>query len=332
MPLRTLELPADLRAVAAFIPLAFQYPENETWNIRPDEVDGLLDTLNTLSRLWPLIRPAQSVSPSLRDVLSGHIWEENGRLVGLTIFQRYGTTDTWFISNVAVLPDYRRQGIGRKLLRATLDSIRRRGGKVALLKVIAGNVPAYTLYEQLGFERYTSSVVLDYDRDELPPELPLPRGHVVSSCSRLAWQVDYRLAQRIVPTSIRRYEPVEEARFRRAWPEHVLMSIIWKATGVKKERLVVRIIPDDQTVALVTYSAKTRSKGASEIAMSLDPDHAGLAPYLMNRLIYTTRRLSPGRRIKLEIPQWQHMVVKAAYAAGCVKRLEQHGLGMILPG
>ena len=330
MPIRTLELPADLRTVAAFAPLAFQYPENKTWDVRPDEADGLVHTLNALSRLWPLIQLAQSISPLLRDVLSGHIWEEDGKIVGLAIFQRYGATDAWFISNVAVLFGYRRRGIGRKLLQATLDSIRRLGGKVALLKVIAGNVPAHALYEQLGFEHYMSSVVFDYDRDELPLESPLPHGYAVSPSSRLDWQIDYRLAQRIVPASIRRYEPVEEARFRRAWPEHLLMPIIWKAAGVTKRRMVVRTVSDGQTIALATYSARTHAGGTNEIAMSLDPAHAGIAPYLMGRLIRATRRLSPGQRIKLEAPQWQHMVVKAAHAAGCVKRLEQHGMGMIL--
>jgi GNAT superfamily N-acetyltransferase len=332
MTLRTLKLPSDLHAAVELTPLAFQYPESDAWSMRPDEVDSLVDMLSALTRLWPLAWLARFVFPALRDALCGHVWEEDRRLVGLAIFQRCGASDTWLISSVAVLPDYRRRGIGQKLVRATLDAICKRGGRVALLKVIAGNVPAYTLYERLGFEDFAGDVVLDYGRNELPPELPLPGGYTASLIDPLDWQADYRLARRVIPIHVQEHEPVEEARFRRALSMRLLMPLVWKAGGVRSGKIAIRTTPGGQVVALAEYMARVRLGGMNRISASVDPAHAELAPYLVRHLIRVVQRQSPGRRIEISVPEWQGSVIEAAHDAGFVKSLEHRRLGIILPG
>ena len=47
--------------------------------------------------------------------------------------------------------DYRRQGIGRRLLEATIAKSRERGLEKIELTVYASNVPAISLYQKLGF-------------------------------------------------------------------------------------------------------------------------------------------------------------------------------------
>jgi hypothetical protein len=64
--------------------------------------------------------------------------------------------------------------------------------------------------------------------------------------------------------------------------------------------------------------------------MRIDPAHAELASYLVQNLMRTMQRLSPGRRTEFVIPQWQGMVIEAANAGGCAKRLEYDRMGMIL--
>lgn len=53
--------------------------------------------------------------------------------------------------NVAVHPDYRRQGIAEKLVIALVDSLKERGNHCLSLEVRASNEPAKQLYEKLGF-------------------------------------------------------------------------------------------------------------------------------------------------------------------------------------
>ena len=55
------------------------------------------------------------------------------------------------IMNVAVHPDYRRQGIAEKLINTLIADLKKRGCHALLLEVRVSNTPAITLYEKLGF-------------------------------------------------------------------------------------------------------------------------------------------------------------------------------------
>lgn len=59
--------------------------------------------------------------------------------------------DEGYITNVAVAPAYRRQGVGRELVGALLAHARRQGLTFVTLEVRRGNAPAIALYEGLGF-------------------------------------------------------------------------------------------------------------------------------------------------------------------------------------
>ena len=61
-------------------------------------------------------------------------------------------TDELHVNNVAVRPDWRRIGIGAKLLDAVLAWGRQKRSALALLEVRAGNNSAQALYRRCGFE------------------------------------------------------------------------------------------------------------------------------------------------------------------------------------
>lgn len=56
-----------------------------------------------------------------------------------------------YVTNVAVLPQYRRRGIGRALLLAALDGAKLRNCTFLSLEVRVSNLPAIRLYASLGF-------------------------------------------------------------------------------------------------------------------------------------------------------------------------------------
>jgi ribosomal protein S18 acetylase RimI-like enzyme len=167
MPMRLLQLPEDFVPMAEMTMEAWQYPENPEWGLQRDEEEALSESMRNIQRIWPIIRLAQWLSPDLRDLLRGYVWEEDGRIVGFTNTNRQGGTDTWYISAVGVLPDYRRRGIAQKLVEATITLIREHGGVKALLDMTDGNTPAHKLYEKLGFEQDSSS-----GRYTITPEKP----------------------------------------------------------------------------------------------------------------------------------------------------------------
>ena len=55
--------------------------------------------------------------------------------------------------NVAVTADYRRQGLGEKLVLALEEELKAMGSQCLTLEVRDSNTPARTLYEKLGFRQ-----------------------------------------------------------------------------------------------------------------------------------------------------------------------------------
>ena len=55
--------------------------------------------------------------------------------------------------NVAVHPDYRRQGIAEKLCLALVEALKEKGNHCLTLEVRASNEPAKALYSKLGFNQ-----------------------------------------------------------------------------------------------------------------------------------------------------------------------------------
>ncbi len=56
-----------------------------------------------------------------------------------------------YITNIAVLPEYRRKGIAEKLLSAAVDGAIKRKCEFISLEVRESNFPAIHLYEKIGF-------------------------------------------------------------------------------------------------------------------------------------------------------------------------------------
>jgi ribosomal-protein-alanine N-acetyltransferase len=75
--------------------------------------------------------------------------EINGRIVGYILF--WILPDAVDIHNIAVHPDYRRQGIGRQLLDQAITSARTRASLRVTLEVRKSNLSAQKLYESQGF-------------------------------------------------------------------------------------------------------------------------------------------------------------------------------------
>ncbi len=91
-----------------------------------------------------------SIASELKNPLS--VWlvaEVDGALVGYIGSQSVlGESD---VMNVAVSPDYRRQGIAETLVLALVEELKKLGNHCLSLEVRLSNTPARTLYEKLGF-------------------------------------------------------------------------------------------------------------------------------------------------------------------------------------
>ena len=77
------------------------------------------------------------------------VCEKDGRTVGYV--GCYTVCDDAAITNVAVHPDHRRQGIAKALVKALISRASERGCAQVSLEVRVSNASAIALYEKLGF-------------------------------------------------------------------------------------------------------------------------------------------------------------------------------------
>jgi GNAT superfamily N-acetyltransferase len=330
MAMRLIRWPADIMPVVEMIVDSFQYPENEAWSVQTDEAEQLVDGMKNVARIWPLIRLMQVVSPPMRDLLLGHLWEEDGQIAGVTTVQRRGSTDLWIVGTVGVLPEYRRRGLARKLLEASLELMRERGATKVILGVIDGNLPAYALYEDMGFEQYSGMVEFDARFEEPVADPVFPDGYQREPLSPHDWQPRFELEKRITPGNLQRYEPVQEGRFKRPVGMRLLYPTLMRAQGMKDQDFVIRTAGDGQIVARGGFTLPTRGKGVNSVRARLDPEHADLAPYLVGTLLHEVVTLSPGHRIDFTVPRWMEATVAAAEEYGLNRRVEYLLMGMEL--
>lgn len=329
MNIRPVVLPNDLDIMETLILKGFEYPDHPEWGIQPDEIAGRVDRLRGMKRSWPFLRILQFFSPIMRDSMRGVIAEEDGKPVGLNNYARHGKEPEWFLFNAAVLPEYRRKGIGRQLLAAVQDDLRQRKAHMLILNIVDKNVPSLNLCQSMGFEIYTSSVILDAEADTVIAEPTLPPGWTIEPRSRFDWRTQFELAQRITPENVARYEPPLEKRYRMPFIRPLLGPFFEKMGGNASRRFTLRA-PDGKVVAVSGCWFRVNPGGANDAGIDLDPAHPEMASFIVAHTISTIQRLSPGRRIELEFESWQPALIEAVEKLGCKKRFTANRLGMKL--
>ena len=100
--------------------------------------------------------PERSLCFEVTDNPAARCWaaELDGRLVGMLVL--WMIVDEAHIATVATHPDFRRQGIAKRLLVEALKSAYNEGAQTALLEVRAGNEAAQKMYARFGFEEVGS--------------------------------------------------------------------------------------------------------------------------------------------------------------------------------
>jgi ribosomal protein S18 acetylase RimI-like enzyme len=332
--MREFVLPGDIPTLIRVLPAAFQYPENDEWNMQTDEVTSMVDSLRALRVMWPLFFLIRLVYPPARDIMRGYVWEEDGQAVGMVNIVRMGASDTWLIGNVAVLPDYRRRGIARRLVQAAIDMAWQRDADSIILDVLAGNLPARRLYESMGFTHFATGRQMDY---QLPkpsratyvlPEVPLPSGYRMDAISPANWRVRYNLACRITPAVVQNYEPVRTSRYRQPFFVRPLIPLFALLSGAKGQPFAVRMV-GGQVVGTLHYSSRTRSGGVNNLSVALDPDHSELAEVLLRNGLRELWLRSPDRRVEILIPTWQTALCEAADAIEFHLISEYNRMGLV---
>lgn len=121
-------------------------------NIAEMNADHVMQVAQLEKLCFPDPWSEKSIASELTNKLA--LWlvaEENGIVAGYIGSQT--VPDESDMMNVAVHPDFRRQGIAEALVNALCDALKEKGSVSLTLEVRASNDPAKALYEKLGFEQ-----------------------------------------------------------------------------------------------------------------------------------------------------------------------------------
>lgn len=143
----------------------------------------------------------------------GFVWQEQGRIVGnASLLPVEGHPQRWVLANVAVHPDYRRRGIARKLVLASLAEAARLGASLLILQVAQAKREVQALYADLGF--VTTSTRTLWTR---PARLPSPGMQALPELTPRApaeWEEQWAFLKQLHPEGLLWPFPVEDDLFR----------------------------------------------------------------------------------------------------------------------
>ncbi len=267
----------DMGAIADLIESAFSGELDRSGN-------NLIADLRQLAVLGPLLVIVDRVTP----FADGYVYEQDGRLVGnVSITPEDPAMRRWFISNVAVHPDWQGRGIGRQLMAAAVAGVRRRGGRLAVLQVRTDNEPAQRLYQRLGFQRFDTVVEL-LRPGSLPA--PTPPPYPLRRLRNSDWPALVDLARAATPPAVQQVRPLEPAAFRpslgkrlQEWLDGLLggrRTIRW---GLEEQHTLLAAISilaqDDSGPARLDLSVRPSARGPWEGPLA-DQGLASLGEFL----------------------------------------------------
>lgn len=268
--LRPVRLRRDLGSIADLIELSFG-----------DNMDSAgraaVREMRTLSRSGPLLWFLASLDRGLRSMNKGFVWinPPTGHLVGNVSIYEVHLPKTLVIANVAVHPEFRRRGIAKAMMEATMAKAKKLGAKTVLLQVDAENEGAQRLYSGLGFieERIftrwqwypTYTAVIPARRNEAPD---------ITMRSRQEWRAILALAEKIRPNDsggLGWLRPVSPQTFKQSFGESLLSML-----GIQSRQWWVARHPTRQNTLLAAMSIQnTFGTRYRPIELLVDPDADG---------------------------------------------------------
>lgn len=287
--MRPVNLRTDLAPLADLIELVFA-----------DSMDSngraALREMRLLSK-WSVGLPLLAhINETATGIDLGYVWIEDGKLVGnVSVYPARwpaGLGGAWIIANVGVHPDYQRRGIARRLMHASMDMIRARGGKHAILQVDYHNYKAHDLYTQLGF---VDERAFSLWRRSGSPRVPIPMQDLalhISHRRRSEWLIEYALAQRMRPMyqgGLGWLRPLHPSFFR---------SSVWRwltdLVNLRRlERLVIRH-PEDESL-LASMWVESGFGAATRLTLLMDEPSREFHPAAYTEALISTavRRFGP---------------------------------------
>lgn len=295
--LRPFDVRRDLRPTADLVELCFAD------TLDPDG-ERYLRQMRSAANSASLLRWAAATADWASVPLTGYVWEEDGKLVGnvsLINFTVHGQRN-YLIANVAVHPDFRRQGIARSLTRRAIDHARQRGAQSTWLHVREENEAAISLYSSLGYIERARRTTW-FSQPGIPLDAP-PSGVTISSRRSRYWPIQKMWLKYYYPPELTWHLPINTNSLRPG-----IAGFLYRAlTGALVNQWAA--IQGGQLSGVLSWQA-TRTY-ADTLWLASSPQEQEKAAYSL--LLHARQHLSPRRPLSLDYPA--HQASEAIQAAG----------------
>ena len=284
--LRPIDMSRDVPQIIELLKLVFgEALELDDQQFLGDEVGA------QLSSLFYRLNPATS------RLANGFVWLAEGRIVGNVTLLPTKAWDRFLVANVAVHPNYRRQGIARAMMHAVTSAVKTRGGRAILLQVVKDNHSAIDLYRSLGYVGLghmsswycSTSRLRRVDPPGSDPAIdirPLPARR---------WREAYTLDTACVPPDLNWPEPLRPDAYRQT---------LWQRLGdFMNSRLFETWAVADSRDHLVGLTTITGQWGRPHlVTLRVHPNHAGrLERPLLAKVVRRLQNL-PRRNVRIDHP------------------------------
>lgn len=234
--IRPINLRTDLGQLADLMEIAF--------DSRMDEGSrSALREMRYLSKMGIGLAILSRLNELALGINKGFVWIEDNRVVGnvsiLPANWPSHVANAWMIVNVAVHPDYRRQGIAQRLMTESMEAIQQKGANYIVLQVDYDNDGAVGLYENLGFTRERAFTTWTRSAYTNSPPASSVNNVFITHPRSSEWQSEYELAQQSRPDEyggIGWQKPLHTKYFRPSFLQRVLSIFALSGT----ERLIIR--------------------------------------------------------------------------------------------
>lgn len=190
--LRLLDMRRDLPAVADLVELCFA---------QTLDADGrrYIQQMRTAARKPGAMAMADRAAAGLH----GFVWEEEGRIVGnLSLLPVIAEGKrSYFLANVAVHPNHRKQGIAHVLTEASLGFICKKGISSVWLQVNEKNPDAVQLYMDFGFKERARRTT--WHSSLQGPSVRLPSNIAINPHRSEDWQKQHQWLDHTYPKQLR---------------------------------------------------------------------------------------------------------------------------------
>lgn len=267
---RPVQLRTDLGGIADLIELCFAAVIDESGR-------AAVRDMRTVARSSPLMFLLSRADAALGGVELGYVWIEDGQVVGNVSVSPAPMPSangmTYIVANVATHPNYRRRHIAQTLMTKSLEMIRSRRGRAAVLQVDANNPAAQRMYQSLGFR--DERIFTRWQRGShrgAPARLPeMPYITMLDN----DWRALYRLASVARPPErggVGWLRPTVPELFRPSFLHRIGQFMAMKSA----ETYIVRDNAADRAHELAgSLRIESQFGGPDRFELMVDPRHSG---------------------------------------------------------